>query len=45
MATLRIGLVQRMTQSDQAANLVVIERLVGEAAARSGSALMLPSLA
>jgi predicted amidohydrolase len=39
MATLRIGLVQLNRQSDQAANLAAIERLVGEAAARGAAVL------
>jgi predicted amidohydrolase len=42
MAILRIGLVQLNTQSDRAANIAAIERLVGEAAARGARFVMLP---
>jgi deaminated glutathione amidase len=45
MANLRVGLVQLNTQSDRAANLAAIERLVGEAAARGARFVMLPEYA
>ena len=45
MTVLKVGLVQLNTRSDQAANLAIIERLIGEAAARGARFVMLPEYA